>query len=211
MNKILISIIIIAGLLLPFAFAEAARTQTYSGSGYFVSVGDALNTIYYNSGPVNVGSSASGLATLFVQGFSGSATSTFAVASSTGVQTFAISSNGTTTLKQYQGFGIPNISTSTGIGTSPNSATLSAGSSDLAGRITILTGGTPAVTATVFTLNFASSTGMFCTVSPFSTTTAQLYGGTSTVFTLGTTSISMSSNTTALPAATTFVWNYMCN
>lgn len=212
MNKLFAKIFILLAIFgtigAPFV-AEAARTQTFAGIGYFTALGDAQSTIYYNSGWVDIGSMLSSIATLYVQGTAGSATSTFAVASSTTQKIFDVSSTGTTTIRQYQGFGTPTVATSTGAGSLVGTSTLSTGSSDLAGSVTIVTGATPAAKATIFTFTSASSTNPFCVYSPANARAIDV--ATSTFITNTATGFSLVASTTQLIGLSTYQWNYLCN
>ncbi len=190
--------------------AEAARTQSFLGTGYFTTVGDAFNTIYYNSGPLDIGSSLSAFATLFVQGYAGSATSTFATASSTGIKTFDVSSTGTTTVRQIVGFAKPTVATSTGAGSVMGTSTLDTYSTDVAGSIYLTTGSTPAVNATIFTVTSASSSVPFCILEPMTSLTSESTGSTTYMATTST-GFSLKSGPVALLSTTTYQWNYLCN
>lgn len=207
-----IALIVLAALsLVATKPAFADRTQTNLGVGYLTSVGDAFSTVYYNAGYFDIGSSAASVATLYVQGYAGSATSTFSVASSTGQKTFDISSTGTTTIRQYIGFGTPTVATSTGAGIPNGTSTLAVGSTDLAGSIYLITGSVPATSATIFTLTGASSTLPFCIFSPMTATAAALTGNSSVIEGTTTTGFKLSSGSTGLTASTTYQWNYLCS
>lgn len=203
-----LAILVFMAALSMTSSVNASRTGTQSVGGYFTTNSDALNTVYYNTGPVNIGSSASGIATLFVQGYSGSATSTFSVASSTGQKTFDISSTGTTTIKQYQGFGVPTVATSSGIGTT-GTATFATGSTDLAGALFVTTGAAPAASATIFTFTSASSTLPFCQFSALNTAAANV--ATSTSIATTTNGFALNIGVTTLTASTAYKWVYLCN
>ncbi len=205
---LLISIIALASII-NVNTVNAARVGVQSVSGYLTVLADGFNTLYYTSGYFDIGSSASAVATLYVQGFAGSATSTFAVASSTGQKIFNVSSSGTTTIRQYIGFGTPTVATSTGSGTPNATSTLATGSTDVAGSIYIVTGSLPAINATIATFTSASSTLPFCTLQPMTTNTASYASSTSMGTT--TTGFTINSGSTPLIATTTYQWNYLCN
>ncbi len=190
---------------------NAARTGGGS-TNYFTSASDGYSTIYYNSGPVDVGSSASLVASFFVQGFSNVNIPIFAVATSTGQIVFQVNAIGSTTqIMQYKGFGTPTTATSSGIGTTGTS-TLAAGSTDLAGNIYIFTGSSPAAGGTIASVDYASSTPpVFCTVSPMNSLTAS--GAASTTY-IGTTTTGFNIKAVSglsLTADSVYQWSYLCN
>lgn len=104
----------------------------------------------------------------------------------------------------------PGIVAGTGAGTSP---TVSVTGTDLAGKVTVTTGTLPTGTnATVATITYASSyaypAGSYVVLYPANAITATL-SGVSMVYVNGTTTtFVITSGTTALTAASTYVWNY---
>lgn len=205
---------VLLALALSFSVANAGRTGGGSVN-YFTGNSDGFSTIYYNSGPVDIGSSASLAATLFVQGYSNINISEFAVASSTGQSIFSVGGPdtlaSTTKITQYQGFGTPTVATSSGIGIT-GQVILAAGSTDLAGNLTVFTGASPAVGGTITTVTFASSTNpVFCIQSPLNSITAS--GAASTTF-MGTTTTGFTFKAVAglsLTASSIYQWAYHCN
>lgn len=119
---------------------------------------------------------------------------------------------GITTLQTYVGVGTPTIATSTGAGLTAGTSTLAASSTDLAGSITINTGNAPVASSTIFSFTSASSTASFCVLQPVGTTTASLYGATSTIMQVASSTVfNLRSNVNPLIGTTTYQWNYECN
>jgi len=202
------------GAVLLFA-GPALADRTGTTAQYFASNADSYSTLYYNAGPLDIGSSASGIASLFVQGYSNVSFPIFAAASSTGQLVLAVTSNSSTTqMVQYAGFGTPTIATSTGAGTVAGTTTLAVGSTDLAGDVLLVTGSNPVVNQTIFTLTVGSSTApspIFCVTEPMNLATGGLYGATTTFMATTSTGFSLKSGTIGLVSTTTYLWNYHCN
>ena len=104
--------------------------------------------------------------------------------------------------------GVPTKAAGTGAGTSPT-ITLDANANDMSGTLTVLTGTSPAVSATVVTLTFATAyaTAPHITLTAHSATAANLT--TNAVWADSTTTtLLVKSTAVALTAATTYVWFY---
>lgn len=110
--------------------------------------------------------------------------------------------------------GTPTIAAGTGAGTSP---TISITGTDAGMQVSLTTGTTPAAAAIIFTVTYAtaySSTATFPVFSPAPTTTstsnaAALSGATAPfIGATTTTTFTFRSGSSALTAATTYVWNF---
>jgi hypothetical protein len=104
----------------------------------------------------------------------------------------------------------PSISAGTGAGTSP---TVSIAGTNLAGEITITTGTSPSASATVATITFAGSAAFPNHAEPIlqpMNAAAHALSGAASVYCPqgGTTSWTVGSDTTALPASTTLTYRY---
>lgn len=216
MKKILSLALAISLILATTGSAYAART---GGSvNYFTSTGDGSGTVYYNAGPVAIGSSASNVASLYVQGFANLNSAIALFASSTGQALLQIGgsygglNSSSTRMVQYEGFGTPTLTPSTGAGTGGTSV-LGAGSTDLAGSIFVYTGTTPAANANVFSFTTGSSTAPFqpyCVIHPANNQAAAGTASTTYIAT-STNGFTLKSNNTALTASVAYQWNYHCN
>lgn len=198
---------IIGALSTPF-LAWAARTATQSVGGYFAASPTVPVNVYYNSGSVGIGTSAPTSNGLSVVGLSTtSPASILKIASSSDTLFLDVGYNGTTTIKQYAGFGAPTLSTSTGSGLVLGTSTVTG--TDLAGLITLITGSAPAVKATVTSLYYGSTSGAYCVFSPANA--AAQSTSTSIFINASSTGFDLVASTTPLTATTTYAWSYHCN
>jgi hypothetical protein len=101
----------------------------------------------------------------------------------------------------------PTIAAGAGAGSSP---TISIAGHDTYGAITLTTGTLPSLASTVFTVTFgtAYATAPYVTFSPANANAALLTGVTMVYVTPTTTTFVFTSGSTALPAATQYIWNY---
>lgn len=213
MKKFLATLaIVLLGTLSIVGIAEAARTASQSVGGYFTTSPINAVNVYYNSGSVGIGTSAptsNGLSVVGLATTSGA--DIVKIASSSGALYLTVGDTGTTTLKQYIGFGKPTLATSTGSGSNMGTATLAVGSTDLAGQIVLVTGSIPAANTAILTLTYGSSTFPFCIYSPVNKPASQLSVASSTFIASNQTTFVLTSGDIGLPSTTTFQWNYECN
>lgn len=103
----------------------------------------------------------------------------------------------------------PTIAAGTGAGTTP---TISIVGNDIAGRITITTGTTPVANATIATVTFAGgafAAAPYIHLTPSNQLAAALSGANMVFPSSTTTTLVLTSGTTALTAATTYTFNYL--
>lgn len=122
---------------------------------------------------------------------------------------------GATPIKvRIAGTGKPTIAAGTGAGTSPT-LSVSATSTDGRMNITVTTGTLPTLSASVFTVTFNQTWGSVpvVTFSPANNNAASLTGVSMVFMDAGasTTTFICTAGTTALTAATTYVWNVHCS
>jgi hypothetical protein len=139
-------------------------------------------------------------------------TTGYQIGSSYGTAGYCLESTGTGTqfLAGCSMGGTPVLTLGSGAGSGSPSDSLTAGSLDRGGVISVTTGTTPSASQTIVTATFSTAfpTAAFCTVSPANNNAATLgsiiVGNAKTAFTIR-------ANTVALTGATTYQWSYVCN
>ena len=107
---------------------------------------------------------------------------------------------------------LPTVAAGAGAGTGPT-VTMTAGSHDSSGQLSVLTGTSPTTSASIATITFGGAqattfvTAPWCTFSPANSNAA---GVTSTYVSTVSTSAVVISLTGTLTATTTYLWNYTC-
>jgi len=129
---------------------------------------------------------------------------------SAGTTLARIEASGNMSLRHVIGItSAPTIAAGTGAGTTP---TISISGTDLAGRINVRTGTTPAANGTIATVTFNSGYAVapYCVMSPANAITARQALNSRPFNTSTTTTLVLTANTTAMTASTAYSFNYIC-
>lgn len=126
----------------------------------------------------------------------------------TALQNLGLVASATISASRIVGAGTaPGIAAGAGAGTSP---TISLTGHDVGGQISVTTGTLPTLSSTIFTVTFntAYAAAPYVTFSPANANAAGLSGLTMVYVTATTTTFVFTAGTTALTAATQYIWNY---